>query len=80
MRKYLLTLMTYGLFTYIVKSMCHEHENKYFLYGPNSHLMRALPYYTNKLEIASLDMSLEQTPRKTQELKGSGVEHQDFYL
>ena len=32
-----------------------------------------------KLKIASLDMSLEQPPRETPQLKCWGVEHQEFY-
>ena len=34
----------------------------------------------NILEIASLDMPLEQLPREAPQLKCPGVEHQEFYL
>ena len=34
----------------------------------------------NILEIASLDMPLEQPPRETPQLKYRGAEHQEFYL
>ena len=33
-----------------------------------------------QLEIASLDMALEQPPRETLQLKCQVVEHQEFYL
>ena len=32
------------------------------------------------IEIAFLEMPLEQPPRETPQLKGQGVKHQEFYL